>query len=162
MKKLGILLLVCITALNLSAKGYKFVVDGLEYKTWGSASYSIETYFPNLYGWEEYRLPNMVFVSGARRDISVANIPATVIYNGVTHYVIGICPNAFSGCYNLRVVTIPESVTNIGDFAFDGCVGLASVTFSGKDKATVQGMANYSWDLPSGCVLHCTDGDITI
>lgn len=119
MKKLGILLLACITALNLSAKGYKFVVDGLEYKTWGSASYSIETYFPNHYGWEEYRLPNMVFVSGARRDISVANIPATVIYNGVTHNVIGICPNAFSGCYNLRVVTIPESVVSISPSAFD-------------------------------------------
>ena len=62
----------------------------------------------------------------------------------------------------MRSVTIPESVTNIGDFAFDGCVGLASVTFSGKDKETVQGMANYSWALNSGCVLHCTDGDITI
>ena len=69
---------------------------------------------------------------------------------------------AFQRCNNLTSVTISDSVTSIGYFAFDGCVGLASVTFSGKDKATVQGMANYSWALNSGCVLHCTDGDITI
>ena len=46
--------------------------------------------------------------------------------------------------------------------AFSHCGLLTSVTFSGKDKATVIGMANYSWDLRSGCVIHCTDGDITI
>ena len=69
---------------------------------------------------------------------------------------------AFQGCSGLTSVTIPSSVTSIGERAFNFCNNLTSVTFSGKDKATVQGMANYSWDLPSGCVLHCTDGDITI
>ena len=62
----------------------------------------------------------------------------------------------------LTSVTIPDSVTNIDSTAFHGCSVLTSVTFSGKDKATVQGMANYSWELNSGCVIHCTDGDITI
>ena len=119
MKKLGILLLACITALNLWAEGYKFVVDGLEYETWGSDSYEIGTFSPVPYAWEKYTLPNMVFVSGARRDISVANIPATVIYNGVTHNVIGIKRNAFNGCYNLRTVTIPESVVSISSSAFN-------------------------------------------
>ena len=69
---------------------------------------------------------------------------------------------AFSGCSGLTSVTIPSSVTSIGEYAFDGCSGLTGMTFSGKDKATVQNMANYSWDLKSGCVIHCTDGDITI
>ena len=70
--------------------------------------------------------------------------------------------STFQYCYGLTNVTIQSSMTNIGVNAFGGCSSLTSLTFSGKDKATVQGMANYSWDLNSGCVLHCTDGDITI
>ena len=69
---------------------------------------------------------------------------------------------AFYGCSGLTSVTISESVTSIGSSAFSECIGLTNVTFSGKDKATVQGMANYKWGIKSGCVIHCTDGDITI
>ena len=68
----------------------------------------------------------------------------------------------FYYCQSMRSVTIPDSMTSIGNDAFDGCVALTSITFSGKDKATVQGMTNYSWGLKNGCVIHCTDGDITI
>lgn len=67
----------------------------------------------------------------------------------------------FRDC-RLTSVTIPNSVTSIGSMAFEYCDSLASVTFSGKDIATVQGMANYSWKLTSGCVIHCTDGGITL
>ena len=70
--------------------------------------------------------------------------------------------SVFYYCSGLTSVTIPSSVTSIGSFAFSSCSGLTSVTFSGKDKATVKAMANYSWDLKTGCVIHCTDGDITI
>lgn len=73
---------------------------------------------------------------------------------------LGYC--AFSGCSGLTSVTIPDSVTSIGSYAFLGCSGLTSITMSGKIKATVQGMSGYSWMLPSGCVIHCTDGDITV
>ena len=69
---------------------------------------------------------------------------------------------AFHNCSGLTSVTMPEGVTSIGNDAFSYCVSLTSVTFSGKDKATVQGMANYRWGLDSKCVIHCTDGDITI
>ena len=69
---------------------------------------------------------------------------------------------AFYDCSGLTSVTIPSSVTSIGSYVFSDCSGLTSVTFFGKDKATVQGMANYNWGLNSGCVIHCTDGDITI
>ncbi|MBQ9693489.1 MAG: leucine-rich repeat domain-containing protein, partial [Kiritimatiellae bacterium] len=36
--------------------------------------------------------------------------------------------SAFSGCSGLTSVTIPEGVTSIGDLAFSGCSGLTSVT----------------------------------
>ena len=69
---------------------------------------------------------------------------------------------AFYQCTSLTSVTIPDSVTSIGSSAFFECQDLRSITFSGKDKATVQNMANYSWGLGSGCIIHCTDGDITL
>ena len=68
---------------------------------------------------------------------------------------------AFYGCNSLTSVTISESVTSIGSMTFNFCGNLTSMTFSGKDKATVKGMTNYNWGLTSGCVIHCTDGDIT-
>ena len=74
----------------------------------------------------------------------------------------GIGDYTFAFCYSLTSITIPSSVTSIGNNAFYDCSELMNVTFCGKTMATVQGMANYSWYLPSGCVIHCTDGDITL
>lgn len=64
-------------------------------------------------------------------------------------------------CSNLGTIIIPNSVTSIGEDAFYGCGSQMSVTFEGKDKATVKGMSNYPFGLNDGRVIHCTDGDIT-
>lgn len=40
----------------------------------------------------------------------------------------GITNNAFRGCDNLESITLPASVTEIGDAAFSGCIRLASIT----------------------------------
>ena len=93
---------------------------------------------------------------GAFGDCS--RLTSVTIPEGVT----SIGDYAFSGCSGLTSATIPSSVTSIGNSAFSGCDGLKNVTFSGKNKAMVQGMANYSWGLNSGCTIHCTDGNITL
>ena len=54
-------------------------------------------------------------------------IPETVEYNDITYSVTSIGNYAFSGCYRLTRVVIPNSVTSIGNSAFSGCDGLTRV-----------------------------------
>ncbi len=49
---------------------------------------------------------------------------------------------AFSGCKNLKNVTIPDSVTSIGGSAFYGCSGLESITIPGS-VTSIGGKAFY-------------------
>ena len=55
-------------------------------------------------------------------------IPSTVTYNGTTYSVTSIGDYAFNGCSGLTSITIPNSVTSIGNHALESCTGLTSVT----------------------------------
>ena len=60
--------------------------------------------------------------------ITTANIPSSVIYNGVSYIVTNIGLHAFDGCSGLTSIGIPNTVTNIGLYAFMWCRSLTSVT----------------------------------
>ena len=55
-------------------------------------------------------------------------IPETITYDGITYSVTGIGNFAFNNCSSLVSVTIPKSVKHIGAHAFDGCKLLSSIT----------------------------------
>ena len=61
-------------------------------------------------------------------NITTADIPASVTYNGTTYSVTSIGERAFYDCSGLTSVTIPNSVTSIGYAAFANCSSLTSVT----------------------------------
>ena len=63
-----------------------------------------------------------------------------VIPDGVT----SIGNYAFDGCSLLTSITIPDSVTSIGNYAFDGCSSLTSITI----PDSVTSIGNYAFD---GC-----------
>jgi len=49
-------------------------------------------------------------------------IPFSIRYNEKTYTVTSIGHSAFRYCSGLTSVTIPNSVTSIGDWAFSGCI----------------------------------------
>ena len=71
-------------------------------------------------------------------------IPESVNYNNDTYNVTSINARAFAGC-GLTSVTIPNSVTTIGDYAFRNCYGLTSVTIPNS----VTNIGNYVY-------MNCT------
>ena len=54
-------------------------------------------------------------------------IPATIEYDNVTCNVTAIGDWAFNGCKNLESITIGNNVTTIGSYAFNGCSKLTSL-----------------------------------
>ena len=70
-------------------------------------------------------------------------IPATVVYNNTTYNVTELRSGTFEACY-VTSVTIPNSVTSIGDNAFRGCSGLTSVTIGNS-------VTSIEWSAFSGC-----------
>ena len=94
----ALILLMCCTL------GYaqKFEVDGLTYNVIDASKRYVEVY------------------SGA--DTKTVKIPSTVTRGGVKYTVTSIKNWAFNKCSSLTSITIPNSVTSIGDKAFANCI----------------------------------------
>ena len=59
---------------------------------------------------------------------------------------------------------IPDYVTSIGEWAFYNCSRLKNITYTGTiaDWKNIAKGSTWNEKVPSTCVIHCTDGDITI
>ena len=102
----ALLLITCAVC----ASAYIFMIDGLCYNI-NSDDKSVTVTF-------EYPIggPSYDSLSGA------INIPASVEYNRTTYPVTEIGKEAFRYCTGLTSVTIPNSVTSIGEKAFYNCI----------------------------------------
>ena len=86
------------------------------------------------------------------QNLSTAYIPETVVYNGKTYEVVGIDDYAFANS-PITSITIPNSVTSIGNGAFNGCKSLTSITIPNSVTNIGSGEYNYGcWEgFFSGC-----------
>ena len=82
----------------------------------------------------------------------IAGCQNTMIPNGVTT----IGQKAFEGCTGLASITIPNSVTSIGQFAFRYCSGLTSITSLATTAPTIGSKTFYY--IKSGGTLYVPTG----
>ena len=76
-------------------------------------------------------------------------IPEKVTYESVEYSVTRIGQSAFSYCYGLTSITIPNSVTSIGGSAFSYCSGLTSITIPNSVTSIGDGAFYYCSGLTS-------------
>ena len=89
-----------------------------------------------------------IVMDGNLVDFAPGGLTEYTIPNGVTS-IAGECDydcqgyTAFSDCTELQKITIPSTVTRIGDGAFRGCTGLTSIIMS--DNVTEIGADAFAW-----------------
>lgn len=104
-----------------------------------------------------------VDVIGDPARMSVVDSTFYGCYGAVTAFfpaATSIGKSAFESCTNLTTANFP-AVTSIGESAFNGCTSLTDLTLSSMTVAEVTAGAS-TWKVPSGCVVHCKDGDYTV
>ena len=111
--------------------------------------------FANYYGGEviadgiTYRIDdNGAMVAAAEATLTEANIPSSVEFEGNQYPVIKINDRVFSGNTNLTTVTLPESLTTLGSYAFSSCKSLKTIKIPSGVTA-----------IPDHCFYECSSLD---
>ena len=136
-----LVLLLCVIGMGKTHAMFSFYADcpsgqRLYYYISDATNHYVDVTCPGLapnFGWHGYMEPTGDLV-----------IPESVEHEGVTYTVVAIQFSTFSNCHNLISVSIPNTVSYIGNATFYNCSGLTSVNI--PDAVTRIGM-----DLFAGC-----------
>lgn len=80
-------------------------------------------------------------------------IPSEVVYDGERYIVTSVEPHAFASCERLLAVTLPHTIVNVGDAAFDKCPNLKSVALE-CDSVQIALSAFAGCDMLDSLVIH--------
>ena len=126
---------------------------------------NIDSGIPNNEIW--YTSSNEDVVTPYKTDVFGANIVSNTYENGkgiikFDNSVTYIGNTAFIGS-SLTSITIGESVTSIGGYAFAGCETLTSITYEGTQEQWNAISKGDDWNINvPATVVNCTDGDVEI
>ena len=96
-----------------------------------------------------YRIDdNGAMVAAAEATLTEANIHSSVEFEGNQYPVIKINDRVFSGNTNLTTVTLPESLTTLGSYAFSSCKSLKTIKIPSGVTA-----------IPDHCFYECSSLD---
>ena len=101
----------------------------------GDSAFSNTAYYKNAENWDN----GVLYICKHLIDVRTSISGAYAIKDGTKT----VAPFAFKYCLNLTDVSIPESVTSIGNEAFFGCTGLTSITV--PDGVRTIGDDVFSW-----------------
>lgn len=113
-KNIALALALVVASGVLSAKTVYIVQDGVRY------------YWNNTKSYVEVTKP-----ATGTAYVGDIEIPATITYEEKELKVTAVRSSAFSESMYLTSVTLPESVTSIGDYALDSCEGIKKVVMPG-------------------------------
>ncbi len=83
--------------------------------------------------------PEALTVEAVENNSASGNvvIPETVTYNGTTYTVTQIAAQAFGNATGMTSLSIPTTITTIGNNAFTGCTGLETVSYNAAECSTM-------------------------
>ena len=115
----------------------------------GLTSIAIPDSVTSIGSYAFYMVPNIVYsgaASGSPWKARALNgyIEDGIVYEDSSKTKLLACPSSREG-----TVVIPDSVTSIGDFAFDGCTGLTSITIPDSVTSIGDGAFSYCTGLTS-------------
>ncbi len=134
------LLLVLAVMLSLTASAYDFSVrlnygDMLYFNIVDAAKRQVKVVPPVTTGGDYY--------GSNPRPSGVLSIPSVVEHNGVSYEVVAIGERAFSGCSDIRTISIPTTVHTIEPYAFYGCSGIRGSVVVGESIRYIGNSAFY-------------------
>ena len=149
MKKLKLLFTALFVLCSLTASAHDFEVDGIYYNILPEEDKTVEVTYRGDY----YDSYNNEYTG------SVV-IPESVTYSGATYSVTSIGNYAFYNCTGLKSIKIPNSVTSIGEWAFDGTAWYDNkpngVVYAGKV------LYGYKGTMPEKTSITIKDGTLGI
>lgn len=98
--------------------------------------------------------PTASYFEAKSKNITKADIPASVSLEGTKYKVTSISPDAFKNCKKLKTVTIGSNVSKIGKQAFYNCTSLKKIVIKSKKlKASAIGKKAFK-GVPANVVLQ--------
>ena len=128
--------LVAALSCALGAKAYDFKSGVLYYNITSSTNKTVEV----TYGM--YNPSSGVYNQGSYSGIEDVIIPSSVPYNGTSYQVTAIGDCAFHSSF-IKSVTIPSTVTTIGDASFHDCNRMTSITIPNSVTSIGEGAFQY-------------------